>query len=214
MNFKNLSLSLSILFCLLPLSLKAMEPSDKNNDVVIGTIATPKMDFELPGSDGKTYKLSQFGDDKIVVLEWFNHGCPFVRKHYDSQNMQRLQKTYGAKGVVWLTIVSSAEGKQGHTTAAEAVKIRTSEGMNSMVTLLDPTGKVGKQFEAQTTPHMYILKAGTVLYQGAIDSNPSTKSSDIANSINYVKENLDLLLDKKDVKYTKTKAYGCAVKYL
>ncbi len=214
MNFRNQILSLSMLICLLPLSLQAMEPSDKNNDVVIGTIATPKMDFELPGSDGKTYKLSQFGDDKIVVLEWFNHGCPFVRKHYDSQNMQRLQKTYGGKGVVWLTIVSSAEGKQGYTTAAEAVKVRETEKMNSLVTLLDPTGKVGKQFEAQTTPHMYILKAGKILYQGAIDNTPSTNSSDIANSTNYIKENLDLLLSGKEIKNTKTKAYGCAVKYL
>jgi peroxiredoxin len=169
--------------------------------------------FALTDTNGKNHSLSDF-QGKFVVLEWTNHDCPFVRKHYDSQNMQNLQKTYTGKGVVWLTINSSAPGKQGNFPAETWNELTKTKGASPTAVLLDTDGKVGKLYGAQTTPHMYIIDPkGTLLYQGAIDSTPSTDSEDISKSKNYVKDALDEAMNGKPVTASSTKAYGCSVKY-
>ena len=120
-----------------------------------------------------------------MVLEWLNHGCPFIRKHYDSKNMQNLQKKYTAKDVVWLSIISSAPGKQGHVDKKSAEKEMKENDSGATHVLLDPTGEVGKLYKAQTTPHMYIInQKGELVYQGAIDSKPDANQDSIASAQN------------------------------
>ncbi len=142
--------------------------------------------FELPSAHGKTVKLSDF-KGKYVVLEWVNFGCPFVRKHYDSKNMQNLQKKWKAKDVAWLTICSSAKGKQGYNDAKGAQKVVKEEGSLATAYLLDTNGEVGRQYGAKATPHMVVIDPkGKVVYQGAIDSIKSFQIEDIAKAVNYV----------------------------
>lgn len=177
------------------------------------TVGEPAPAFTLPAADGKTVSLSDF-TGKIVVLEWFNPECPFVRKHYDGANMQGLQKEYAAKDVVWLTINSSAEDKQGHLTAETGKAALEKEGAAPAHLLLDADGKVGKLYDAKTTPHMFVIgKDGNLAYAGAIDDNPSADKADIATSKNYVKAAVDALLEGKPVETATTKSYGCGVKY-
>lgn len=173
----------------------------------------PAPDFTAKTSEGKTVKLSDY-KGKTVVLERLNYGCPFVKKHYDSSNMQALQKDAAAKGVVWLSVVSSAPGKQGHGNAAQAEKERAEHGSKASAVLLDETGVVGQQYGAQTTPHMYVVDPqGKLVYQGAIDDKPSTDKSDLKGARNYVREAMEAVLAKKPVATAQTKAYGCGVKY-
>lgn len=170
-------------------------------------------EFELVDTNGKSHKLSSFAG-KTVVLEWFNKGCPYVQKHYESQNMQALQKKYTDKGVVWLTVISSAPGKQGFEDNQQANKTRADWKIASTATLLDPKGEVGKLYAAKTTPHMYIVDAkGTLVYNGAIDSISSSKKDDVGKAENYVAGALDLLAAGQPVKTATTKPYGCSVKY-
>ncbi len=170
-------------------------------------------DFSVTDSKGKTQSVSQY-KGKTVVLEWFNPGCPFVVKHYGSGNMQKLQEEFTGKGVVWLTIDSSAPGKEGHLTAEQAEKQITEWKMKSSALLLDPDGKAGQTYGAKNTPHMFIISPeGKVIYQGAIDSKPSAKPEDIASSTNYVKVALDESMGGKPVSNASTKPYGCSVKY-
>lgn len=170
-------------------------------------------DFSLTDYTGKVFKLSEL-KGKTVVLEWFNKDCPFVKKHYESKNMQSLQKKYTAKGVVWVSIISSAKGKQGYLHAEEVPGLLKAKGIHSTQFLLDPKGTVGKAYQAKTTPHMFIIdKAGVLAYAGAIDDTPSTDPADIKGSKNYVSTALDELLAGKKVTLTTTKAYGCSVKY-
>ena len=152
--------------------------------------------------------------DRYIVLEWYNEGCPFVRKHYDSKNMQGLQRKY-KDNVTWLTLNSSAEGRQGFLeNVATAKKTFHKEQMAAMSLLLDSTGKVGKLYEAKTTPHMFIIDPkGKLVYQGAIDSVASANSDDIKNSINYIDQALTESLAGKKISVAKTKPYGCSVKY-
>lgn len=169
--------------------------------------------FELKSASGKTVKLSDF-KGKTIVLEWLNHGCPFVRKHYDTNNMQMLQKKYTDKGVVWLSIISSAEGKQGYVDEAGALKDKESNKAFSTEILLDPKGIVGKAYEAKTTPHMFIIDENqTIVYQGAIDNKPDTEKESIKGAQNYLAAGLDEVLSKKKVSIANTKSYGCSVKY-
>ncbi len=169
--------------------------------------------FTLTDTKGTSHSLADF-KGKHVVLEWYNPDCPFVVKHYKPGNMQALQKTYTDKGVVWLSINSSATGKQGHYSAAEFNKLIAESKSAPTALLLDQDGKVGKQYAAKTTPHIYIINPeGTLIYQGAIDSKPSADSDDIASSENYVKTTLDAALAGKPIKVGSTKPYGCSVKY-
>jgi len=170
-------------------------------------------EFALKGADGKDYKLSQF-IGKTIVLEWFNDGCPYVRKHYDTKNMQNLQKEFTGKGTVWLSIISSVAGKEGHADAATATKIRGDRGMGNTAILLDETGAVGKLYAAKTTPHMFVVdKAGKIAYQGAIDDRPSANQKTLAGSLNYVTAALTSLEKGEAVKTASTTPYGCSVKY-
>ncbi|MDX1387383.1 MAG: thioredoxin family protein [bacterium] len=170
-------------------------------------------DFSLPSSQGELIKLSdQRG--KFVVLEWFNDGCPFVKKHYNSGNMQALQKKFTDQGVVWLTILSSAPGKQGHRSPEEIKQIMKEKGGAQTYVLLDPMGKVGRLYGAKTTPHMFVLNPkGETIYQGAIDSTASTDPADIPHSTNYVAEALSQALAGQAVAHPATTPYGCSVKY-
>lgn len=170
-------------------------------------------DFTLNDSKGQPRKLSEFRG-KIVVLEWLNHDCPFVKKHYGSGNMQKLQKEYTAKGVVWLSILSSAPGKQGHRTGPQADADTKDKSASPTAVLLDPAGEVGQKYEAKTTPDMFVInQEGKVIYAGAIDSIRSTDSADIAKAENYVRQTLDAALAGKPVPTPKTTPYGCSVKY-
>ena len=171
-------------------------------------------DFSLTSADGKTVKLSDY-KGKTVVLEWVNEGCPFVRKHYDSGNMQSLQAKYTNKDVIWLSVCSSAEGKQGHwSDGDEANEFKRREKAAMSAILLDPEGTVGRAYGAKTTPHMYIInKKGVLEYQGAIDDTASTRAKDIPKSTNWVVQALDELLAGKKVSVSDTKPYGCSVKY-
>ncbi len=170
-------------------------------------------DFTLPGADGKNHSLAD-GKGKFVVLEWTNHECPFVQKHYSSGHMQALQKKYTAKGVVWLRIISSAPGKQGFVTAAEATAIAKKDGTAATATLLDPDGKVGHLYGAQTTPHMFVISPdGKLIYMGAIDNKPSANVADLLTAKNYVSAALDEAMAGKTVTTATSKSYGCSVKY-
>lgn len=173
----------------------------------------PAPDFTLPGQDGKPVKLSSL-KGSWVVLEWFNKDCPFVRKHYGSQNMQGLQKKYAAKGVKWLSIVSSKPGKQGHLTAAEAVAVMKEQAMSSTAVLLDPKGDVGRLYQAKTTPHMFVVDPkGTLVFMGGIDDKATADSEDIQGARNHVAAALDEGMSGKKVSVPTTKPYGCSVKY-
>lgn len=170
-------------------------------------------DFSLPDATGKTRKLKDY-KGKIVVLEWFNHSCPFVKKHYGSGNMQKLQDEYGKKGVVWLSICSSAEGKQGFATGADHAKAFKENKSNPTAILVDSDGTVGKAYEAKATPTMYVInKKGTLVYAGAIDDKNGADPSEIKDAKNYVSAALDEVLNDKPVTTASTKAYGCGVKY-
>lgn len=179
-------------------------------DVKIGESAP---NFTLLDSNEQQRSLSEFAG-KYVVLEWFNPECPFVRKHYDSGNMQGLQEKYTAEDIVWLSIDSSADGNQGYLTSEDAKQFIEDENVSSTAVLLDPLGKVGKLYGAKTTPHMFIIDTdGKLVYQGAIDDVSSTDADDIPDAKNYVGETLDLALSGGTVKGFATKSYGCSVKY-
>ena len=170
-------------------------------------------EFTLNDSDGQIHSLSQY-KGKYVVLEWVNYGCPFVKKHYGSGNMQELQRAYTAKGVVWFAICSSAAGNQGFFEGPE-LKTQVSENKgNQTAYLIDNEGETGKKYGARTTPHMFVINPeGILIYSGAIDDTPSTNPGDIAHSKNYVALALDQALAGKEVGIKSTQSYGCSVKY-
>jgi len=170
-------------------------------------------EFTLTDSQGTSHKLSDFRG-KLVVLEWLNHECPFVKKHYSGGDMQKLQKEYTAKGVVWLSIISSAPGKQGHRTGPQADVDTKDKNAAPTAVLLDPAGEVGQKYGAKTTPEMFVVnQEGKVIYAGAIDSIKSADSADIAKAENHVRQALDAALAGKPVPTPKTTPYGCSVKY-
>lgn len=170
-------------------------------------------DFEFTDTYGATHKLSDFQGNP-VVLEWSNHGCPFVIKHYESGNMQKLQEMAIADNVTWLTIVSSAEGKQGFTTADGANQIVEEQKASPTYKTLDPSGTIGHLYGAKTTPHMFVIdKDGILVYQGAIDDNNSHKISAVEGAHNYVIAALESLKNGTEIKVQETQPYGCGVKY-
>lgn len=173
----------------------------------------PAPDFSCNDSNGIEHRLSSY-KGKIVVLEWLNHDCPFVKKHYGSGNMQKLQKIYTGKDVVWLSVISSAPGKQGFCTPDKANDLTRAKNAHPTGVLLDPLGTVGKKYGAKTTPHMFIInKEGILVYNGGIDNKRSTDPKDVDRATNYVAKALNELLAGEDVS-TKTSApYGCSVKY-
>jgi peroxiredoxin len=187
---------------------------------LMGTIAQAQVvsgqlapDFTLTDSNGQAHSLAGF-KGKYVVLEWVNHSCPFVVKHYGSGNMQSLQKEFTAKDVVWLSINSSAAGKEGAVNGQEANALTKEKGAAPTAVLLDSDGKAGKLYGAKTTPHMFVINPeGILIYQGAIDDKASADPADIAGAKNYVREALTAAMAGQPVAESSTKSYGCSVKY-
>jgi peroxiredoxin len=170
-------------------------------------------EFSATDSKGKAQSLAQY-KGKYVVLEWFNPECPFVKKHYESGNMQKLQGEYTGKGIVWLSVDSSAPGTQGNLTPDQAEKKIGEWKTKQTALLLDQDGKVGQAYGAKNTPNMVVINPeGKIVYKGAIDSKATPNPSDISSSTNYVKVALDESLAGKPVTMAETKPYGCSVKY-
>ena len=173
----------------------------------------PAPEFSLTDIQKQSHSLSDY-KGKYVVLEWNNPDCPFVKKHYDSHNMQKLQEKFTKEDVIWLSINSSAEGNQGHYAPAEIQTILEKSGAHPSAYLLDLDGKVGKMYGAQTTPHMYVINPqGVLIYQGAIDDIPSFDQEDIAKAKNYVSDAITQAKAGQAVSNPSTKSYGCSVKY-
>jgi hypothetical protein len=176
-------------------------------------VGKPAPAFTLKDASGTPRALAEFSG-RTVVLEWWNPDCPFVGKHYGSGNMQRLQKEWTGKGVVWLTVNSSGAGHQGHVDGAKAAELMRTRGGSATAVLLDPDGVVGRAYGARTTPHMFVIDAkGTLAYEGAIDDRPSTDQADVAAARSYVGEALAAVTAGRPVPTATTTPYGCGVKY-
>ena len=176
----------------------------------VGTTAPA---FSADATTGKHVSLGDYRG-QLVVLEWTNHECPYVRKHYETGNMQALQQEARGQGVVWLTLISSSPGTQGFVTPAQADELTVSRKASPAAVLLDPSGTVGKMYGATNTPHMYVVdKTGRLVYAGAIDDRPTTRRGDVQGAQNYVREALHAVAAGQPVKTPVTRAYGCTVKY-
>jgi peroxiredoxin len=176
-------------------------------------VGDPAPAFTATDSKGVTHDLSAY-KGKLVVLEWHNRECPYTQKHYESGSMQKLQKEWTAKGVVWLTVISSAPGEQGYVTAAEQNAHLEKVKAAPTAALLDPKGEVGRLYGARTTPHMFIIDGtGALIYNGAIDDRPTTDAADVQGATNYVATALQQATAGKPVATATTQPYGCNVKY-
>ena len=176
-------------------------------------VGKPAPDFTGVDSQGIKHNLSQY-KGKTVVLEWTNHDCPYVKKHYNSGNMQKLQKDATANGIVWLSIISSKPGKQGHVSGKQANELTQSRNAAPTAVILDETSEIGLLYGAKTTPHMFIIdKKGQLVYMGGIDNIPSKDEDDIADAKNYVRAALDAMAEGKTIEDSITRPYGCSVKY-
>jgi peroxiredoxin len=176
-------------------------------------VGQPAPAFKAVDADGKMRDLAEF-KGKTVILEWTNHDCPYVRKHYNSATMQTLQKDMAKEGVVWLSVVSSPVGEQGYVQGPEAKELTAKRDAAPAAVLLDPNSKVARAYGATTTPHMYIVDPkGTLAYMGAIDDKPSSNPSSLAGAKSYVRQAFAELKAGKPVSEASTKSYGCAVKY-
>ena len=176
-------------------------------------VGKPAPNFKLNDADGRVVQLSDF-KGKPVVLEWNNPGCPFVKKHYGSGNMQKTQAAAKAAGAVWLSINSGGPGQQGHMNGAEAKAFVASAKAQPTAYLLDPKGVVGRGYDAKTTPHMYVIDAkGTLVYAGGIDDKPTPSAADIEGARNHVLAALSELKAGKAVSVATSRPYGCNVKY-
>jgi hypothetical protein len=170
-------------------------------------------DFKGTDSNGKTHTLSQYRG-KYVVLEWANKGCPYEQKHYLSGNMEALQREWTGKGVIWLSVISSAPGEQGNVTPAEENEYLKTMKAAPTAAILDPSGAIGHLYQAKTTPHIFVIDpAGKLIYQGAIDDKPTTDQADIKTARNYLNEALNAAMAGKQVPTVSTRPYGCSVKY-
>ncbi len=176
-------------------------------------VGEPAPDFTATDTNGTVHKLSQY-HGKFVVLEWSNRGCPYTQKHYNSGNMQRLQREWTSRGVIWLTVISSAPGKQGYVTASEENTYLKQVNASPTAVLLDPTGAFGHLYDAKTTPHIFIINPqGTLIYNGAIDDRPTTDLADVNGAKNYVSAALEEAMSGKPVSIATSRPYGCSVKY-
>ena len=198
------------IFCMALTLVWFVAPDSVRADAIVGK---PAPAFTGLTSDGKTVKLSDYRG-KTVVLEWTNHQCPFVGKHYGTSNMQTLQKEAGGKGVVWLSVISSAPGRQGHVTGERANELSKSRGAGPAAVILDEKGIIGRAYEATATPHMYVIDdKGVLTYKGAIDDIPSANHDDVPKATNYVRSALAAMAAGKKPEPRATRAYGCSVKY-
>src|SRR5438105_4691555 len=200
----NKKLALTVFTSLIATAIFALEPPP------VGSAAP---DFSLPDAKDQPHSLSQY-KGKYVVLEWFNPECPFVKKHYGSGNMQKLQAEFTGKGIVWLTVDSNAPGLEGYLTAEQANTKMAEWKTKQTALVLDPDGKAGRSYGAKNTPHMFVINPeGKIVYEGAIDSKATPNPADISSSTNYVKVALEESLAGKTVSNANTKPYGCSVKY-
>jgi peroxiredoxin len=179
----------------------------------VPSVGQPAPDFTLRDAAGKAVKLSDFRG-KVVVLEWTNPGCPYVKKHYNSGNMAATQQDATSKGAVWLSINSTEKGSWDHMEPAKLVAWQQERKLKSTATLMDEEGVAGKAYGARTTPHMYIVDPqGRLVYAGGIDSIPSSNTEDIAKATNYVRQALSEITAGKPVTAATTRPYGCSIKY-
>lgn len=176
-------------------------------------IGQPAPTFSGVDSQGRTHRLADYRG-RTVVLEWTNHDCPYVRKHYDSGNMQALQRATKVEGAVWLSVISSAPGKQGHVSARQADALTRQRDAAPSAVILDESGAIGRAYGAKTTPHMYIIDArGVLAFMGGIDDRATADPSDIPGARNHVRAALDELKAGRPVSQASTRPYGCSVKY-
>ena len=176
-------------------------------------VGEPAPEFSGTDTYGKVHRLSDY-KGKFVVLEWHNRDCPYTRKHYQSGNMERLQKEWTQRGIIWFTVISSAPGQQGHVTAADENAYVQKMGASPTAVLLDPSGELGHLYGAKTTPHMFVLNPqGTLIYDGAIDDKPTPDLADIQGARDYVSQALGEAMAGKQVTTPSTRPYGCSVKY-
>ena len=176
-------------------------------------VGDPAPDFSGVDSQGRPQNLASYRG-KFVVLEWTNNGCPYTQKHYESGNMQSLQKEWTGKGVVWLTMLSSAPGEQGFMTPAQENQYIAREHAAPTAAILDSHGAIGHEYDAKTTPHMFIIDpSGRLIYEGAIDDHATPNPSDIKQSKNYVSDALRESMGGKQVTTSYTRPYGCSIKY-
>jgi hypothetical protein len=176
-------------------------------------VGQPAPAFSAKDTNGKTVSLAEL-KGKTVVLEWSNHECPFVKKHYTGNNMQTLQKKWTGQDVVWLTVISSPVGEQGYVDAAQANKLTTERGAAPSAVLLDPKSQIARAYGATVTPHMYVIdKTGKLAYAGGIDDKPSARIDDLKGAKNFVDSALTELAQGKAVSTTTARPYGCTVKY-
>jgi glutathione peroxidase-family protein len=212
-RFTNVSAIFVLLFAAAAVAKDGQEAASKSEPPAVATVGKPAPDFTLADAQSQKHQLSTY-KGKYVVLEWVNFDCPFVRNHYGAGNMQALQAKYTGNDVVWLTICSSAPGKQGYFEGEELVKRIEKEGSKSTAYLVDADGTVGHLYEAKTTPHVFVINPeGTLIYAGAIDDKPSTKPEDLKQANNYVAAVLTAATARKSVETASTQSYGCAVKY-
>ncbi|TVP99107.1 MAG: thioredoxin family protein [Balneolaceae bacterium] len=205
---KKLTLILTLIFTSL-LLINSANDTDRSG-AVVGESAP---EFSVVDAHGNMHSLSDY-EGQWVILEWLNHGCPFVRKHYDGNNMQELQKKYTEKGVVWLSVVSSAPGTQGYMEPAETLKTAEEKGAAPTAILLDSDGTMGRAYDARVTPQMYIINPDGILeYNGAIDDKPTARVRDLEGAHNYVVAAMTSLMNGEAVEVTTNTPYGCTVKY-
>ena len=174
---------------------------------------TTAPNFKGTDSNGAQHSLSDYRG-KFVVLEWANQGCPYEQKHYRSGNMEALQKQWTAKGVVWLSVLSSARGEQGYVTPSQENTYLKTMHAAPTAALLDPDGTIGRLYEAKTTPHIFVIDpTGKLIYQGALDDKPTPNQEDLKTARNYLNEALTAAMAGKPVPTEVTRPYGCSVKY-
>lgn len=205
----------TVLFGAAALILAACGGPVESTTETVTTVAlgAPAPAFSVQDASGATRTLAEFAG-RTVVLEWTNDGCPYVRKHYDAGNMQTLQRQAAADGVVWLQVISSRPGSQGYLDAPGALARVQTDNAAPAATLLDPTGVMGRAYNAQVTPHMYVINGeGVLVYQGAIDDRPSARPESLEGATNYVTAALADVAAGRPVQTAESTAYGCTVKY-
>jgi peroxiredoxin len=176
-------------------------------------IGDPAPAFTLADTNGRSVSLADL-KGRTVVLEWTNHECPYVGKHYRGNNMQTLQKKWTGQGVVWLSVISSAPGRSGHVSPQQANKLTADRSAAPTAVLLDPTGKVGRAYGARATPHMYVINGEAALvYMGGIDDKPTARLEDLKGARNFVDQALSEISQGKPVSVATSRAYGCSIKY-
>lgn len=187
--------------------------NEENTPTVDAIVGEQAPDFEVMDANGNMRSLSEF-EGQYVILEWLNHGCPYIRKHYDGNNMQQLQEKYTDQGVVWLSVISSAPGEQGYMEPEEARQSIEEYDASPTAILLDPEGEMGRAYDARVTPHMFIIDpSGTVRYNGAIDDKPTPRASSLETAHNYIDAAMNSLMNGEEVEVKSNTPYGCNVKY-